>query len=84
MEIPVHVPQENMGRAVYNAKLQDIGIPLPISVYAMHLSSGVDKNACALSPISCIKGDVQTAQMDTNGNKTDVKDVIAPSKTYKY
>ncbi len=41
------------------------------------------KIASAHNPISLIKEDVQNVQMDINGNKIVVKNVIAPSRIYK-
>jgi len=80
MVLIVLVQPGNMDHIVLNAQLQDTGMIKQINVFAIHHSFGTVKIVYAQHHISYTKEDVQTVQLDTNGNKIDVKNASVLSK----
>ena len=80
MEPTALVQLEDMAQAVSNAQLQGIGTTRPINVSATFPSFGTDKTAFAQHLTSCIREDAQAAQMDTNGKRTDARNVNVHSR----
>lgn len=82
-ELNVFALQENTDLIVWSALLQDTGMIKLTNVSAIIHLSGMVKIVSVHNLISFIKEDAQNVQMDINGNKIVVKNVIVPTRIYK-
>ena len=80
----VSVLPANSDPTVLNAPPQDTGITKSTNVSVLHPSSGTEKTVSALLHGSFIKEDVPTVPKDSNGSKTDVRNVTVHTKIWTF
>ena len=80
-ELTVLAQQEGTDQAVLNARPQDTGTTRQTNVCAMCHSFGTVKTVFAHHHTSYIKEDALTAPLDTNGRRTDARNVNVHSRT---